>query len=351
MMGLSTAGGATTRHGPKLGRGSGLAMAPGTKLAAWQVYALIATAPAAGIGLILANKALMTEFDFKFPGLLVAVHFASNYIILTLLGNLGLFELRELGWQDRLVLGTCGACAIVLGTTSLRINSLGSFLATNMLTTPMTVLLRFFWEGKRYEARVIAALGVVVVGVALHSLSDEDLSAGWGLPVALVSVTCNAAYQVLQKMRQDALGLNAAQLLQQLSPVVLLAGGAVALLSEMHGQDGFLQRDWSAALWTALGLTAVMAVLSNVIAGALIGVTSPVTFQVMGYVKTCVLFVVSVVWGMLAGGGNTAPDAASALRGNGSLELAPAVLPPLGSLVGVPLALMGAIMYGCWVKG
>jgi solute carrier family 35 protein E3 len=334
--------------GSKHARGSGLALAPGTKLAAWQVYALIATAPAAGIALILANKALMTEFDFKYPGLLVAVHFSSNYVVLTMLGILGVFELRQLAWQDRLLLGAAGACAIVLGTTSLRINSLGSFLATNMLTTPMTVLLRFFWEGKQYQWRVIGALGVVVVGVGLHSLADKDLSTGWGLPVALVSVTCNAAYQVLQKMRQDALALNAAQLLQQLSPVVMVAGACLSLATECWGEGSVLERDWTAELWAALGLTAAMAVASNVSAGALIGVTSPVTFQVMGYVKTCILFLVAVVWEVLL---KATPHAASTGQLPSGQNAPVSGMPPLGSLVGVPLALSGAILYGLWVKG
>jgi len=313
---------------PKARTGA-MALAPGTTLAPWQVYGLIILAPATGIGLILANKALMQGFSFSFPGLLVALHFTCNAVVLTSVAKLGMFEERGMPTRDRLLLGLSGALAIVLGTMSLRINSLGAFLATNMLTTPATVLLRYLWEGKRYSLPVLGALSLVVAGVALHTLTDKDLHAGWGLPVALVSVSGNAAYQVLQKMRQDSLRVHSAQLIQQISPVVAAVGGLLAL-TEARGEGGFAARDWGAPLLAALLLTAVMAVAANVSGGALIGVTSPVTFQVMGYVKTCLLFVVSVAWAGASGG-----DSGVAV----------------GSAVGVPLALCGAVMYGRWVKG
>ena len=327
MMGLSgdEEEGDTSKPGPPR-----LALAPGTLLAPWQVYALILAAPAAGIGLILANKMLMNEMNFRFSGLLVALHFASNATVLTLLSWAGAFAHKAMPTYDRLLLGSMGALSIVLGTTSLKINSLGAFLATNMLTTPSTVLLRFLWEGKRYDLPVLGALSVVVAGVALHTINDKDLQAGWGLPVAFVSVICNAAYQVLQKMRQDSLGVNSAQLLQQISPVVA-AGGAVVASFEAAGEGGFLAIHWSPLLVSALALTAVMAVTSNVAAGALIGVTSPVTFQVMGYVKACLLFLASLAWSYAMGGVES--------------------MPAWGSMVGVPLSLLGAVLYGRWVRG
>ena len=303
-----------------------LNLAPTTSLSPVQVYLLILCAPAAGISLILANKMLMQGFGFSFSGLLVAAHFGCTALVLHVLASVGVFEEKRMELRDRVVLGVVGALAILLGTSSLNSNSLGTFLATNMLTTPSTVFFRFLWEGKRYDARVLGALGLVVAGVALHTSGDHKLGAGPGFGIALLSVVCNAAYQVLQKMRQDSLKINAGQMLQQVAPIVAGAGVLVTVLLEL---PGLLRTSWSFGLVSALGLTAGMAVLSNVAAGALIGVTSPVTFQVTGYVKTCILFLASLAWEYV--GGDHVRVGVSTL--------------------GVPVALLGAILYGLWVKG
>jgi solute carrier family 35, member E3 len=308
-------------------------LAPGSKLSAQHIWALVVFAPFAGIGLILSNKALMDGFGFRYSGFLVALHFATNALVLSIMCLGGVIEMRPMSWRDRFLLGGLGAAAILLGNASLRVNSLGTFLATNMLTTPATVLLRFLWEGKRYPPRVLGALGLVITGVALHTLTDKALSVEVGLTVAIFSVVCNASYQLLQKLRQDQLDINAAQLLQQTSPLVSVLGLLISFFTEWWGNDGLMSREFSTPELMMLLTTAVFAVTSNVAAGALIGVTSPVTFQVTGYVKTCLLFLVSLVWDWLA-----TPSSSF-------------VPPPWGSLVGVPFALTGAVLYGMWVNG
>lgn len=293
-----------------------------------QVMMLTIAAPACGVIMILCNKLLMESFGFKFSALLVALHFFGSAVALSVMAALGVFDAVVIPWSDTLLLGLTGAAAIVLGNASLRTNSLGTFLATNMLTTPCTVLLRFAFENQVYPRRVLLALGLLVAGVAFHTLSDVTFSVSLGLPIALTSVVANACYQVLQKIKQDELNVNAAQMIHRIAPVIALAAFAYASVAEASGPAGFLAIELRPTTVGMLLLTCLAAVAANVSGGALIGATNPVTFQVAGYVKTIVLFVAALVLSMTAG--SDGPQVR------------------WGSIIGVPLAIVGAVLYARW---
>ena len=85
---------------------------------------------ASGIGVVLANKAVFTTARFKYPVLLTVLHYATNFLLLMALAQLGVVSWRSSeGASSSAIHGTTLVWALhnALSNLSLSRNSVGLY--------------------------------------------------------------------------------------------------------------------------------------------------------------------------------------------------------------------------------
>jgi solute carrier family 35 protein E3 len=135
---------------------------------------------------------------------------------------------------------------------------------------------------------------VILVGVVIATVTDVELNF-IGTVVALAGAVVTSLYQILVGTKQKELQCDAMQLLYfqaPISAVVLIF--AAPFFDDMSALRAY---EWNAAAIRDIFLSSMLSFGVNVSIYGIIGRTSPVTYNIVGHVKTvCVLIMGFVVF-------------------------------------------------------
>ncbi|KAG5498768.1 hypothetical protein JKF63_03056 [Porcisia hertigi] len=247
------------------------------------------------IGVIIVNKRLVfMEAHFEFSTMLTIIHF-----LLTFLGcvffayGLGLFRPKKLAVRRVLPI-SCAFCGYVLfNNLSLLTNSVSVYQILKVLCTPVIVLIEWAYYGKREEWRTLLSLVPICAGVGITFYTDLNVSI-IGTLWAIFAIFANSLYTVWGKTKQVELGVKPMQLLMYQAPlsVVILSFVAVPL----DGSEKLATYEVTfTTIWTVL-LSCVFAFGVNFSFFFFVGKTSPLTMNVVGYLKTSLIFLFDFIF-------------------------------------------------------
>lgn len=254
---------------------------------------------AASVSIILVNKQIMTGCGFEYLSTLLFLNFASTAAVLEVLRRFRCFEVKHLPQGDRWLLSLMATFTVLLNNASNEANSVGLFQIAKLMVVPTVIFLEE--SRKPYSSGVLGSIGVATVGVAIATVSDFQVNSR-GSMLACASVLCTGQYQMWQASKQHEHRVSAIQITYSVGWPQVLVSLAVALLLDVVSPDlkalvllqnrggsllGHQFRGWADFWW--LGLGCGLAVAVNVSAYALLGKTSPVTFQVINQLKTCLI--------------------------------------------------------------
>lgn len=264
------------------------------------VYALMNIASATGI--VFANKAVFSVFQFHFTYALTFVH-----TLVTMLGmqgflQAGLFEEKNVPKHKLLPLAAAYVGYIVLCNLNLNLNPVGFYQITKIAVAPAVLAIDSIIYKKKSSGRVTASVAVVCLGVGLATITDPQISSNFvGLLVGFGSVVATAMYQIWAGVKQKELGLGSMQLLHQYVPLAAALLGGLVLILEPIGwtyatKDTILGYPFSLSSLTAILVSAVLGLLVNLSTFLVIGATSSLTYNVVGHVKTVIILTGGVVF-------------------------------------------------------
>lgn len=179
---------------------------------------IIAASIASSVGLIMTNKAIMRMHHFNYVFTLTTCHFLFTYLALGTLASVNAFKRKQMPTRENAVVAALGVASIVFMNLSLRSNSVGFYQVTKLLTVPCMVAIQTWYYGKRFSLRIQAALAILLVGVAIATVTDVELNA-MGSAFGAVAVISTAQFQIWQGAKQREFGLNPLQINHSLSPV------------------------------------------------------------------------------------------------------------------------------------
>ena len=253
--------------------------------------------------------------------------------------------------------------------------SLLSDQVTKLLCIPCMVLIESLFYNKTYSLKIKLTLVIVLLGVAIATVTDMELTA-LGSGFSVLAVLFTTQFQIWMGEKQKAHALNPMQINHSQSPPAALFCAGLAFIFEAQGQDPtrnvmlhtfqgaevrrahteslesapcvcsvrrerpLFQARWLRSLLTpprwptsfdcssplqAMYILAscFLALSVNLCTYGLIGKTSPVTFQVVGHAKTCLI---------LLGGFLLFPLPSGAVLAK--------------NLAGIALAFFGVVLYG-----
>ena len=189
--------------------------------------------------------------------------------------------------QQTLEVAATGVGSIVFMNLSLHANSVGTYQMFKLLIIPVLMVIESQRGIKFYHRKQKCALTFVVGGVAFSTLTDVSLNMTglvWG--VGAVLSTCQ--FQMWQGGRAKEFGLSPLQMVHSMAKYQFGMAVVCAIPMDWTGSAGGIHEAVMDGTGFLLLITScTFAVGSYFASFGLIGKTSPVTYQVIGHMKTC----------------------------------------------------------------
>mmetsp|Transcript_44765 Transcript_44765/g.127830 ORF Transcript_44765/g.127830 Transcript_44765/m.127830 type:complete len:320 (-) Transcript_44765:127-1086(-) len=253
----------------------------------------------ASVGIILVNKQIASVCGFHFILTLLFLNFVTTATFLEVLSRCGYLQEKHLPFRDRWLVAFLAVLTVLLNNASNEANSVGFYQISKLLIIPTVILIdRVNGLKRSYSFSVVCSLLVASAGVAVATVSDFEVNAR-GTVLAVLSILATAQYQIWQSSKQQEHDVSAMQITHSVTwPQSVIGFASTSLLDvfcpSLKGwmllrSGGLLEHKLRTedALWicACCGLAVVM----NVSTYGLLGRTSPVTYQVIGQLKTCLI--------------------------------------------------------------
>eukprot|EP00933_Yihiella_yeosuensis_P069024 TRINITY_DN7512_c2_g3_i1.p1 TRINITY_DN7512_c2_g3~~TRINITY_DN7512_c2_g3_i1.p1 ORF type:complete len:319 (-),score=17.63 TRINITY_DN7512_c2_g3_i1:151-1107(-) len=254
----------------------------------------------ASVGIILTNKQLVTGLGFHFTLASLFLNFVTTATVCSTMAHLGRFEPKHLPPWDRWRVAALTVLTILSNNASVEANSVGFYQIFKLLIIPTVIGIERVQGIKRvYRWPVICSLIVSSIGVGMATVSDFEINTR-GFILACLSDLITAQFQIWQSEKQREHGLSPTQIQHSVGWPTALIGGFSALAFDVlfpsiksllllrpgglleYTFDGYKELYW-------LCFSCSIAVGMNLSTYALLGKTSPVTYQVIGQIKTCLV--------------------------------------------------------------
>ncbi|KAF8397120.1 hypothetical protein HHK36_016027 [Tetracentron sinense] len=254
------------------------------------------------VSIVICNKALISSLGFTFATTLTSWHLLVTFCSLHVALWMKFFEHKPFDARAVMGFGILNGISIGLLNLSLGFNSVGFYQMTKLAIIPCTVLLETLFFRKRfsttsdtdflypYNSRSIQlSLSVLLLGVGIATVTDLQLNAlGSTLSLLAIITTCVAqivsSSDVVSVSILHAFDLFRRSLLKTCfasedCPTVLFLSSLlqILILSVLFSLQVFIV------------LSCLISVSVNFSTFLVIGKTSPVTYQVLGHLKTCLV--------------------------------------------------------------
>jgi len=254
----------------------------------------------ASVSIILVNKQIASVCGFHFILTLLFLNFLTTGSCLEALVRAGYLEVKHLPESDRWLLALMAMCTVLLNNASNEANSVGFYQITKLLIIPTVILIeRSKGIVKTYSRGIILSLAVASVGVAIATVSDVEVNVR-GSVLAFFSILMTAQFQIWQGSKQHEHGVSAMQITYSVSLPQVVLGFAATLVFDVFApglkhflllrSGGLLEHEFRSradVMWIVA--CCAIAVVMNTSTYGLLGKASPVTYQVLGQLKTCLI--------------------------------------------------------------
>ncbi|KAL3518393.1 hypothetical protein ACH5RR_020982 [Cinchona calisaya] len=244
---------------------------------------------ASSVSIVIVNKALMSNLGFPFATTLTSWHLMVTYCTLHVALRMNFFENKPVDLKTVIFFGILNGVSIGLLNLSLGFNSIGFYQMTKLAIIPFTVLLETIFLKKQFSQNIKFSLFVLLIGVGIASITDLQLNFV-GTVLSLLAIMTTCVGQILTNTIQKRLNVSSTQLLYQSAPfqaAVLFVSGP--LVDQCLTKQNVFAHKYSPIVLAFILLSCLIAVSVNFSTFLVIGKTSPVTYQVLGHLKTCLV--------------------------------------------------------------
>lgn len=246
-------------------------------------------------GLILANKKVLSVYKFGCPIFLTSYHFLLLSILLHIMSKLKFIEVVKVVPKRSIWLfAFFGVLSIVMMNFNLKLNSIGFYQLSKLCNIPCIVVYKYFFENQTTPYNTLLSLCVLLIGLFFFTVNDVQFNL-IGSIVAAVAVFSTAFYQTQTGSLQKQYQVTGIQLNRVTSFPQFIIGIICSFLLETHGENSIFQHQFAIIEFALIFASGLFAVIGNIIAFSLIGKAGPVTFQVVGHVKSMLIFIFGLI--------------------------------------------------------
>ncbi|XP_074558407.1 UDP-xylose transporter 1-like [Curcuma longa] len=250
---------------------------------------------ASSVSIVICNKALMSTLGFPFATTLTSWHLMVTFCSLYTAQSFHFFEPKSIDAKTVILFGFLNGTSIGFLNLSLGFNSIGFYQMTKLAIIPFTVLLETLFLKKTFSQSIKLSLLVLLLGVGIASVTDLNLNfVGSVLSALAIATTCVG--QIMTNTIQKRLKVSSTQLLYQSSPyqaAILFATGP--FVDQLLTKQSVFAYNYKLIVLAFIALSCSIAVFVNFSTFLVIGTTSPVTYQVLGHLKTCLILFIGYI--------------------------------------------------------
>uniref|UniRef100_A0A5B6ZPI4 Sugar phosphate transporter domain-containing protein n=1 Tax=Davidia involucrata TaxID=16924 RepID=A0A5B6ZPI4_DAVIN len=241
------------------------------------------------VSIVICNKALISTLGFTFATTLTSWHLLVTFCSLHVALWMKLFEHKPFDPRAVMGFGILNGTSIGLLNLSLGFNSVGFYQMTKLAIIPCTVLLETLFFRKKFSRNIQLCLAILLLGVGIATVTDLQLNL-LGSILSLLAVVTTCVAQIMTNTIQKKFKVSSTQLLYQSCPYQ-----AITLFIIGPFLDGLLTNQnvfafkYTPLVLAFIVLSCLISVSVNFSTFLVIGRTSPVTYQVLGHLKTCLV--------------------------------------------------------------
>lgn len=253
------------------------------------VIGALALSVASSVAIVICNKALISTLDFPFATTLTSWHLIVTFCTLHVALRLRFFESKTVDMKTVVFFGLLNGSSIGLLNLTLGFNSIGFYQMTKLAIIPFTVFLETVFLNKQFSQKVKLSLMVLLFGVGVASVTDLQLNLV-GSVLAFLAILTTCVGQIMTNTIQKKLNISSTQLLYQSCPfqaAILFVTGP--FVDKCLTKRNVFAYSYSSIVLVFIILSCLIAVSVNFSTFLVIGKTSPVTYQVLGHLKTCLI--------------------------------------------------------------
>lgn len=205
----------------------------------------------------------------------------------------GLFERRRMPSKSSVIMSVFCTLSVGLMNLSLKLNSVGFYQLCKLLSIPWLVLVQRIIYRKHTSVIINFSLLVILSGMLFATVTDVSLNIV-GSCVGLAAVIATTQFQIWQGAKQHEHNLNAMQInYAQAFPTFCVCTITALLIefNDIYRNNSILTHKWTVIEIKWISLSAALAGGVNLCSYGLIGNTSPITYQVVGHVKTVLILI------------------------------------------------------------
>ena len=245
--------------------------------------------------LITINKYLTRECGFHWMGLLTSFHFLFTFLLLEIMVRIGKIERAEsFPVSRRWLLALWGVGSVVFMNFNLQMNSVGFYQLSKLCTIPSQILFSFMYEGKTTPLNILFSLTILLIGVGLYSVNDVEFNTK-GSIIAVLAVAATTGFQWKSAQDQKTYRISGPSCQHASAFPQFVLALICSASTEMVGENSIIKHKFETKEIIIILASAFLAVGVNVSFFGLIGKTSPVTYQVVGHLKTVLILIAGFV--------------------------------------------------------
>ncbi|XP_011021021.1 PREDICTED: uncharacterized membrane protein At1g06890-like [Populus euphratica] len=241
------------------------------------------------VSIVICNKALISTLGFTFATTLTSWHLLVTFCSLHVALCMKLFEHKPFDARAVMGFGILNGISIGLLNLSLGFNSVGFYQMTKLAIIPCTVLLETLFFRKQFSRNIQLSLSILLMGVGIATVTDLQLNV-LGSVLSLLAVLTTCVAQIMTNTIQKKFKVSSTQLLYQSCPYQALTLFIVGpFLDGLLTNKNVFAFKYTPQVLFFIVLSCLISVSVNFSTFLVIGKTSPVTYQVLGHLKTCLV--------------------------------------------------------------
>ena len=237
------------------------------------------------IVIVLLNKWLYVHIGF--PNVTLSmIHFIITFLGLIICQKFDVFCIKDIAIKEMLPIAMTFCGFVVLTNLSLAHNTVGTYQVAKMLTTPCVIIMQMIFYKKHFGVLVKLTLIPIILGALINFYYDIKFNV-IGTIYATMGVFVTSLYQVMVNIKQREFQLDPMQLLYYQAPLSAIM--LFFIVPFLEPVDQTFTRSWSLMDIIMVALSGIVAFFVNLTSYWIIGKTSPLTYNMVGHSKFCLL--------------------------------------------------------------
>jgi solute carrier family 35 protein E3 len=195
---------------------------------------------------------------------------------------------------DRWLIGSIGIVAVIFQNLNLMYNSVGFYQLSKLCNIPFMIVYNYLVDGVKTPPKILFSLVFLLIGIGMFTVND--VSVNWfGTLMACIAIPAGSLTQLFTKSMQTKYSITGPTLQHASALPSFFCCFAVSCFVETHSANNIFTNSWSMLVVGLILLSGLLAIGTNTCAFGLIGKTSAITFQVVGHLKTMLIFAFGLI--------------------------------------------------------